>query len=184
VLQQIFFQGWEPLLRTAIGTTATYLALVILLRVAGQRTLAKWYAFDLIVTVALGSTFANGILSKDVTILQSIVGFLILVGLQFAIAWTVVRWSPMRTIVNPAPTLVLHLGRFVDSAMRSQRVAEADVRAAVRRQGIAELQAVGAVILEADGTFSVIKDLGQTACPSALADIPELGGSDMQNKEK
>jgi len=56
--------------------------------------------------------------------------------LQFAIAWTVVRWSPMRTIVNPAPTLVLHLGRFVDSAMRSQRVAEADVRAAVRRQGL------------------------------------------------
>lgn len=49
MLKDIFFQGWEPLLRTAIGTTATYLALVLLLRFAGQRTLAKWYAFDLIV---------------------------------------------------------------------------------------------------------------------------------------
>jgi uncharacterized membrane protein YcaP (DUF421 family) len=179
MLQNVFFQGWEPLLRTAVGTTATYLALVVLLRWAGQRTLAKWYAFDLIVTVALGSTLANGGLSKDVTIAQSVLGFAILIGLQFAIAWTVVRWSPMRIIVNPHPTLVLERGRFRRDAMRSQRVAEADVRAAVRRQGMATLEEVGAVILEADGTFSVIKELPESA--SALADIPELGGSNEAN---
>lgn len=80
LLQQILFQGWEPLLRTAIGTTVTYLALVILLRLAGQRTLAKWYAFDLIVTVALGSTFANSVLTNNITVAQSLVGFVILVG--------------------------------------------------------------------------------------------------------
>jgi len=103
-MQQVFFQGWEPLLRTAVGTSATYIALIVLLRIAGQRTLAKWYAFDLIVTVALGSTFANGVLSKDVSIAQSVIGFVILIGLQFAIAWAVVRWSPMRIIVNARPT--------------------------------------------------------------------------------
>lgn len=54
LLRQTLFQGWEPLLRTAIGTAITYVALVVLLCFTGQRTLAKWYAFDLIVTVALG----------------------------------------------------------------------------------------------------------------------------------
>ncbi len=121
-------------------------------------------------------------LSKDVSITQSVLGFVILVGLQFAIAWTVVHWSPMRVIVNPRPTLVLHEGRFQDSAMRSQRVSEADVRAAVRRQGLARLEEVGAVVLEADGTFSVIQKLPDR--PSALADIPELGGSNEENQEK
>jgi uncharacterized membrane protein YcaP (DUF421 family) len=82
----------------------------------------------------------------------------------------------MRVIVNPALPSYFN-GRFTDSAMRSRRVAEADVRAAVRHQGIADLESVGAVILEADGTFSVIKD-------PALADIPELGGSTRQNKER
>jgi uncharacterized membrane protein YcaP (DUF421 family) len=86
----------------------------------------------------------------------------------------------MKTIVNSAPTLVLHLGHFVDGAMKRQRVAEADVRAAVRQQGLADLESVGAVILEADGTFSVIKELGRSA--SALADIPELGGSNSRKK--
>jgi uncharacterized membrane protein YcaP (DUF421 family) len=180
LLQQILFQGWEPLLRTAIGTTITYLALVILLRVAGQRTLAKWYAFDLIVTVALGSTFANSVLTNNITVAQSLVGFVILIGLQFCVAFVVVRWSYLRIIVNPQPTLLLHCGKFVHDAMRRQRVAEADVRAAVRQKGMDRVEDVGAVILEADGTFSVIKELGPDA--SALADIPELGGSTSANR--
>jgi uncharacterized membrane protein YcaP (DUF421 family) len=66
--------------------------------------------------------------------------------------------------------------------MRSQRVSEADVRAAVRRQGLARLEDVDAVVLEADGTFSVIQNIAQS--PSALADIPELGGSNEANKER
>ncbi len=93
----------------------------------------------------------------------------------------------MRVIVNPHPTLVLHLGKFQASAMRNQRVSEADVRAAVRRDGIARLEDVGAVVLEADGTFSVIKSSvikSLSDAPSVLADIPELGGSNEENKDK
>jgi uncharacterized membrane protein YcaP (DUF421 family) len=176
----IIFQGWAPLLRTAIGTTITYIALVVLLRLAGPRTLAKWYAFDLIVTVALGSTFANSVLSGDISVAQSLVGFVILIGLQFIIAFAVAHWSPLRVIVNPQPTLLVHQGELVREAMRSQRVAEADVRAAVRQHGIDRLEDVGAVVLEADGTFSVIRQLGSEA--SALADIPELGGSNAANR--
>jgi uncharacterized membrane protein YcaP (DUF421 family) len=180
LIGQIFFQGWEPLLRTAIGTTVSYVALVILLRFAGQRTLAKWYAFDLIVTVALGSTFANTVLTNSITVAQSLVGFVILVGLQFITAFLVVRWSHLRIIVNPQPTMVLHCGKFLHDAMRNQRVAEADVRAAVRQKGIGRLEDVGAVVLEADGTFSVIEKVGPNS--SALADIPEMGGSNSVNR--
>lgn len=176
----IIFQGWAPILRTAIGTTLTYVALVIMLRVAGPRTLAKWYAFDLIVTVALGSTFANSVLSGNISVAQSLIGFFILIGLQFIVAFSVAHWSQLRVIVNPQPTLLLLRGKFVHDAMRRQRVAEADVRAAIRHQGIDRVEDVGAVVLEADGTFSVIKQLGSGA--SALADIPEMGGSNSANR--
>ncbi len=80
----------------------------------------------------------------------------------------------MRVIVNPRPTLLFLSGQLQREPMRRQRVSEADVRAAVRRDGIARLEDIGAVVLEADGTFSVIKSLPDR--PSALADIPELGG--------
>lgn len=140
----------------------------------------KWYAFDLIVTVALGSTFANSVLSGNISVAQSLVGFVILIRLQFIIAFAVAHWSPLRVIVNPHPALLLHEGKFVHDSMRRQRVAEADVRAAIGHQGIDRIEDVGAVVLEADGTFSVIKPLGSRA--SALADVPELGGSNSANR--
>jgi uncharacterized membrane protein YcaP (DUF421 family) len=148
MFKEFFFHDWASLIRTAVGTTATYLLLIILLRIAGQRTLAKWYAFDLIVTVALGSTFANGVLSKEVTIAQSALGFAILVGLQFSIAWIIVRAEKFRIIVNPPPMLVLLNGEFQQDTMRRNRVAEGDVRAAVRSHGYEDLQQIGAAILE------------------------------------
>lgn len=182
MLQQVFYSGWEPLARTAISTTAAFVVLIVLLRIAGPRVLAKWYAFDLIVTVALGSTFANNVLSKDTTVAQATVGFVILIGLQFVISWVVLHWSPARLAVNSQPTLIFHNGKFLNEPMRRQRVAEADIRAAARQNGLSCLEDVGAVILEADGTFSVIETIKQPA--SALDDIPELGGSNKANKAK
>jgi uncharacterized membrane protein YcaP (DUF421 family) len=182
MLQQILFQGWEPIVRTGVSTSLAYLVLIILLRVAGPRVLAKWYAFDLIVTVALGSSFANTVLSKNTAVAEAVVGFMLLIGLQFVISWIVLRWSPMRVIVNPNPTLILHNGKFQDEAMRRQRVAEADVRAAVRQHGFASLDGIGGIILEADGTFSVIKEMSDSC--SALADVPQLGGSNEANRPR
>jgi uncharacterized membrane protein YcaP (DUF421 family) len=180
--EQVFFSGWGPLVRTAVSTSAAYLILVVLLRLAGPRVLAKWYAFDLVVTVALGSSFASNVLSKDTTVAQAAIGFALLIGLQFVVSWTVLHWSAVRVVVNPQPRLVLLDGAFQDESMRRQRVAEADVRAAARQHGFASLEDVGAVILEADGTFSVIKRLSGSR--SALADIRELGGSNQANKSK
>jgi len=182
MLEQVFFSGWGPIARTAISTSVAYVILVVLLRIAGPRVLAKWYAFDLIVTVALGSTFANNVLSKDATIAQAAVGFVMLIGLQFIISWVALHWSPARVVVNAPPAMILRDGKFLDDSMRSQRVAEADIRAAVRQHGYSCVEDVGAVILEADGTFSVIGKLAGSA--SALADVPEFGGSNKANKAK
>jgi uncharacterized membrane protein YcaP (DUF421 family) len=173
MMQQIFFSGWEPVVRTLIGTTATYLILVLLLRVTGPRTLAKWYAFDLIVTVALGSVFANGVVSKDTTIAQATAAFLILIALQFSIAWLVSHWQRLRPVVNPRPMLLLLRGEFQRDAMRRQRVAEADVRAALRGHGHAGLDGAMAVVLEPDGTFSVIEHNGNGSV-TALTDVEEF----------
>lgn len=52
----MFFDGWSDLLRILVVGSLAYAGLVGFLRVSGKRTLAKMNAFDLVVTVALGST--------------------------------------------------------------------------------------------------------------------------------
>jgi uncharacterized membrane protein YcaP (DUF421 family) len=63
----MFFDDWNDLGRVALVGALAYATLVLLLRGSGKRTLSKWNAFDLIVTIALGSTLATVLLSKDVS---------------------------------------------------------------------------------------------------------------------
>ncbi len=45
-MNSIFFNSWESLLRTAILAVCSYIALVVLVRISGKRTLSKMNAFD------------------------------------------------------------------------------------------------------------------------------------------
>ena len=60
----MFFENWYGLERILIVGFLAYVALIICLRISGKRTLAKWNAFDFVVTIALGSILATHLLSK------------------------------------------------------------------------------------------------------------------------
>ncbi|MBL6458440.1 DUF421 domain-containing protein [Belnapia sp. T6] len=163
----MFFDNWTGLLRVVVVGILAYTALVLLLRVTGKRTLSKMNAFDLIVTVALGSTLATVLLSKDVALAEGITAFALLVLLQYAITWLSVRSDRVRSFVKAEPCLLLSDGRFLHAAMRRERVTEDEVQAAARAQGIASLDDVAAAVLETDGSFSVIRRTTNSAGSSA-----------------
>jgi uncharacterized membrane protein YcaP (DUF421 family) len=166
----MLFNSWTAVLRTVVTGVLAYAALVFLLRVSGKRTLSKMNAFDLIVTVALGSTLATIVLSQDVALVQGIAAFVVLIVLQLAVTWLSVRWPAVRKVVKAEPTLLFYRGQFLPGVMQRQRVLEAEVWAAVRESGIASLDAVHAVVLETDGTFSVVEPPGDGA-EGALANL-------------
>lgn len=134
-----------------------YAALVVFLRISGTRTLAKMNAFDLVVTVSLGSTLAAIVLSADVALVQGLLALALLIALQFIVTWSSVRWDWVRRTVTGEPSLLLFRGRYLRGALRHARVTEDEVRAAVRSHGVTAIEEVDAVVLETDGSFSVMK---------------------------
>jgi len=169
----VFFDSWAGLARVVVVGVLAYAALVAILRGSGNRTLSKMNAFDLVVTVALGSTLATILLSKDVALAEGLVALGLLVGLQFAVTWLSVRFPAVGRAVKSEPTLLLHRGEFLPDQLRKARVVEAEVLAALRGQGIASADGVEAVVLEAEGSFSVVKKAEGRA--SALANVSGLG---------
>ncbi|MGR4067989.1 DUF421 domain-containing protein [Billgrantia sp. C5P2] len=159
-MDPIFFDSLAALLRTALLGVLGYVSLVFLLRVSGRRTLSKMNAFDLVVTVALGSVLATVMLSKDVTLVQGALAFALLVGMQYLVTWASVRWRWVRQLVTGEPALLFFQGEYLPSALLKARVTKDEVRAAARAAGMADLSEIAAVILETDGSFSV---LGQRA---------------------
>ncbi|WP_202617338.1 DUF421 domain-containing protein [Roseimaritima sediminicola] len=178
------FDGWTSVLRTlSIGTFA-YAALVVLLRVSGKRTLSKMNAFDFVVTVAFGSTLATVLISKDVSLAQGVVALALLVVLQFINTFIAVRWKWYSGLIKATPTLVFYQGHYLDDAMRAQRLTQEEVLAAMRKQGIAEPDEVAAVIIETEGSLSIIqdglttadglKDLGVDVSSEKVASLEQL----------
>lgn len=158
LMQAIFFSNWESLLRTLVVGVLAYATLVAFLRISGNRTLSKMSAFDLIVTVSLGSTLATALLTKDVALADGALAFAVLIGLQFTVTWSAVRWRWMRRLVTGDPVMLVYRGRLLAAMLRRVRVTEEEVHAAVRAAGFASMAQVHAVVLETDGSFSVVRE--------------------------
>ncbi|MEX0829282.1 MAG: YetF domain-containing protein [Nitrospirales bacterium] len=159
-MEQIFFDNWSALFRTAMIGVLAYVSLITLLRLSGKRTLSKMNAFDLVVTVSLGSTLATILLNKDVSLAQGVLSFALLIGMQFTVTWSSLRIRWIRRLVTGEPALLLYQGTFLPAALRWTRVTEDEVRAAVRGAGMATLGEAMAVVLETDGSFSVVRGDG------------------------
>ncbi|WP_110669501.1 DUF421 domain-containing protein [Salinicola halophilus] len=159
----------HPIAHTLIVGFLSFLALIVVIRLSGKRTLSKWNAFDFVVTIALGSTLSTALVSTDVSLAQSITAFVLIVALQFVITFTSVRSESVKNLVKSRPALLLRDGEFLTRTMHQERVVEAELRAAIRENGIADVEKVHAVVLETDGTFSVISQAGTTN--SALAGV-------------
>lgn len=177
----MIFNGFPPLVHTLVVGIVAYVTLVILLRISGKRTLAKWNAFDLIVTVAFGSTLASSLLSRDVSAVQAGFAFLLLIILQYSVTWTSVRIPSIERIVKSSPTLLVYRGVLQQEALRRERVTEFEVRAALRSHGIIDLKEVGALILETEGSFSLIQSITDIES-FALDDV--FGTETTQEKEQ
>lgn len=166
----MFLASPVSLALTVFVAALAYASLVALLRIAGNRTVAKWNAFDLVVTVALGSSLATVILSDRTSAAQGIAAFAALVAFQFAITWLSVRFRAVERFVKSRPVLLLRNGLVQEEALRRTRITVSELRAAVRGKGIGSLEDLAAVILETDGTISVISSLGPHRA-TALDDV-------------
>ena len=154
----MWFESWGRLGALAIAGVAAYVGLVAVLRVSGKRTLAKLNAFDLVVTIALGSVLATVVVSREIPLLEGLAALVLLVGLQLVVALLSSRWPASRSLVTASPTALLVDGELLESELRRCRVTPDEVASAVRGNGHGALSEVDVVVLETDGSMSVIAD--------------------------
>ncbi|MGK9054265.1 DUF421 domain-containing protein [Neorhizobium petrolearium] len=152
----MFFQNWTGIVRTVVVGSLAYAALVLFLRISGKRTLAKLNAFDLVVTVALGSTLSAIILQESIALAEGATALALLILLQFLVTFWSVRSQRFAKAMRSEPALLVRHGEFCTSTMMRERVTEDEVNSAVRAAGGESLTQVKSVILESDGTISVL----------------------------
>jgi len=76
----------------------------------------------------------------------------------------------VQRLIKAEPTLLVFKGNFLEDVLKSKRVAKGEVLAALRIQGHSCVEDIGAVVLETNGNFSVIKDLDLSTA-TAMRDV-------------
>lgn len=168
----MFFDGWESILRAFIITVLGYSTLVLAIRISGKRTLSKMNAFDFIVTIALGSCLAAISLNKGIALAEGVVVYSTLIGLQFLITWSSVRFKKVKAIVSGQPVLLLYKGEVLSQVLKKQRITMEEIYMASRAKGIAYLQDIDIMVLETTGDITVISKIDATqAKPETLKNV-------------
>lgn len=166
----MFFDRWIDLFHALVKATIAYVAMVCVLRSSGKRTLAKLNAFDLVVTVALGSVLATMALSSEVSLSEGFVVIGVLVAAQYLVTKASTKASTVQDAVRAEPVLVVDDGQLLHDAMTRARLTSSEVLQAVRMSGLGDIEAVAAVVLETDGSLSVISR-EQHRTGSAVSDV-------------
>lgn len=165
-MEDMFFSSWQTLGRTLVIGVLAYVLLILLLRISGKRTLSKMNAFDFVVTVALGSVLATILLNRDVALAEGVLALALLIGLQFVVTWSSVRVPWVKKVVTGEPRMLLYQGQLLPRALKSVRITEEELRASVRQAGMPSLRQLEAVVLETDGSLSVIEGSGDSRATS------------------
>lgn len=176
----LFWDGWEPVVHSAVMVVCGFVVLVLILRVSGPRTMAKMTPLDFIVAVTIGAAFGRTLTATSVPLAQTVLVLALLVGLQWLFSTIRARSPRARKALDNPPVLLFYMGQMQHRALRSHRLLEEDVHTAVRQSGAGSLEQVAAVILQQDGSLGAIgcDDLGDA---SSL--LPFTGRDDLRENE-
>ena len=155
-MNRFLFNGWQPLGHIAIIGLIGYAALILFLRLSGKRTLSRMNAYDMVLTMALGSVLTKAMLTQEQSIAETVFAIALLIFFQFVVSFAAYRWQWAAYLAAPSPTVLFHNGRFLQGALKKERVRQSEVEDTVKEKGLPDMSMVDTVILAANGEISVL----------------------------
>ena len=150
------WSNWERVAEISANALLFYILIIVMVRVVGKRTTSEFNNFDWIINVAVGSLAASGILLRNVASVDAIAAIVVLAACQFVTTKLVMRSDDVANVVKAEPTLLTHKGEYLRDAMARTRISEEEIKTALRAAGITANADANWVVLETNGTMSVI----------------------------
>ena len=140
-----------------LRAAAIYVALLIIFRISGRRTLSEITTFDLILLLIVGEATQQALLGQDYSFTNAALVIVTLIFLDIVISYVKTRSDRAQKVLEGVPTIIVENGRSLHERMRMARVSEDDVMEAARRlRGIERLDQIRYAVLEVNGGITVI----------------------------
>ncbi len=155
-MEQWFGSTWTTIGYVILSTVAIYLSAVVAIRLAGRRTLAELSAFDVVVTIALGTLVSSTAVSAEPSYAQGLAALITLLGLQVGIGALRRRFPGLQRLLDFKPETVVEDGRLsLPRGPLTSQLTEQELWSKLRQAGVFELGNVSLVVLEPTGGISI-----------------------------
>ena len=164
-----------PLL--VLRAVVVYVFLMIALRMAGRRETGQLTSFDIVLLLILSNAVQNSINAGDNSLTGGLISAVTLLVLNWAVGFAAYRWSWFERLVEGRPVRIISDGKIHEKALRRERITVAQLRSALRKQGIDGITQCKRAVLEPDGTLSAVRkgvevhSLDEIRHPDPVADV-------------
>ncbi len=151
-LAQLAVPVWQLIVRPVV----IYLALLLGFRALGKRQIGQFTLFDLVLILLIANAVQPAITGSDTSLVGGLIIIATLLGFNWAIDWLETNVPFFQNLFLGHPTVIAEDGQWLRDAMRREGVDLLEAEAALREHGIESVEQVRQVVLEVDGTISVV----------------------------
>lgn len=142
---------------SVLRAAAMYLALMVLFKIAGRRSLAELTTFDFVLLMIIGEATQQALLGDDFSLTNSVLVIVTLIAIDVGLSLLKQRSEWVSKFIDGGPTVIVENGKLLNERLRHARLVEADVMEVARSsQGIETIDQIKFAILERNGKISVI----------------------------
>lgn len=147
------FNFWEMIWRTTI----TFLVLLTLARLLGEKQLGHLTFFDYVTGITVGSIAAEIVVRRDTHFLNGMVSLIWWAILAILISYISLKSSKARILMDGQPKIIIKQGKIMRETLKSTRLNLDDLSMMLREKDVFSIQDVHYAILEPDGKISVLR---------------------------
>jgi uncharacterized membrane protein YcaP (DUF421 family) len=144
--------AWELVARSV----AIYLALLVALRLFGKREIGQFTLFDLVLVLLVANAVQPAMTGPDTSLIGGLIIILALVVTNRFLAEGRRRVPVLRTLLEAPATTLASDGSWMPAAIDREGLDQDDLDTALREHGIDSVTDARLVVLEPDGSISVV----------------------------
>jgi uncharacterized membrane protein YcaP (DUF421 family) len=135
---------------------AIYFALLLGFRFFGNREIGQFALFDLVLVLLVANAVQPAMTGPDSSLTGGLVIIVTLLLTNYAVSRLRERSSLFRRLVEPPAVVVGRDGRWLVKKVDEQSVTSDELEEALREHGVDDVNETKLVVLESDGSISVV----------------------------
>lgn len=144
-------------MESVLRALAIYLVLMLLMRLAGKRSLANISSFDLVLLLVISEATQQALLGDDFSATTAIIVITTLVAVDRLSDYLGFRFPTFSKATESKPMILVQDGEPLKHRLRRVHVNESDILQSARQsQGLERMEQIKYAVLETSGGISII----------------------------